>query len=573
MTERNKQCLSVYILCSFTFPMFLDGCCLGNQKKQTGGNQRGTFHQRYRAVEGEDFMIPCETLNRSMVSCSMTGEGRDGNEGLSFVCGRDFRAEAKHSGKYTCSGSKMFFHLQVVNRSLGCLQSNGIHKSVRLTVDKGGEIPCPGHNCSNNREIIWYKHNRTVSRRYCQKPGWLHLCHVIKEDAGVYFCDRQIIEEGVIWTFRRAVHVTVNPLESNEPPSIIYPNGNMKEEVELGRSHTLMCKARFPFEADVSPEVRWYINYSGKMENMTLLRMEEQHEERVTFEVLEVIRRASIKEVTPQLLNQNPTFTCIANNTHGNSNVTIKLIEKMKVKWPSLVGYPVVPLLLVAGLGMVLHVKWLEIQLIYRSHFQHGKHDKDKKEFDVLLSYVWSPPTAELEVLTISSQKGPDTDEEACLSSMDPLNTEEGNSIHRPLEVLLPHVLEDRWAYRLCLLERDVLPGGAYANDVILAMQRCRMLICLLSADYLSNSNAVFVLESGIQALLQNSSLKVLLIWTSGASASLIQPDPPLPTLVQRALKVLPSLVWTPGDSSFWRSLRKAMPDQRVKLVSLMQDQ
>ncbi|KAA8595859.1 hypothetical protein FQN60_011150 [Etheostoma spectabile] len=252
-------------------------------------------------------------------------------------------------------------------------------------------------------------------------------------------------------------------LESNEPPSIIYPNGNMKEEVELGRSHTLMCKARFPFEADVSPEVRWYINYSGKMENMTLLRMEEQHEERVTFEVLEVIRRASIKEVTPQLLNQNPTFTCIANNTHGNSNVTIKLIEKMKVKWPSLVGYPVVPLLLVAGLGMVLHVKWLEIQLIYRSHFQHGKHDKDKKEFDVLLSYVWSPPTAELEVLTISSQKGPDTDEEACLSSMDPLNTEEGNSIHRPLEVLLPHVLEDRWAYRLCLLERDVLPGGGFA--------------------------------------------------------------------------------------------------------------
>ncbi|XP_031162333.1 interleukin-18 receptor accessory protein-like isoform X2 [Sander lucioperca] len=573
MTEMNKQCLSVYILCSFIFPIFLEGCCEGNQKLKTVENQRGTFPQNYRAVEGEDFMIPCETVNQHMVSCSMTGEG---NEGISFVCGRVFRAEAKHSGEYTCSGSKMFFQLQVVNRSLGCLQSNESHKSVRLTVDKGGPISCPGHNCSNNPEIIWYKHNKTVSRRSCQKPGQLFFCYVRKEDTGVYFCDRQIIEQGVTWTFRRAVHVTVIPPKSNDPPSIIYPYGNMKEEVELGRSHTLMCKARFLFEIDVSPEVRWYMNYGGKMENMTLLPMEFS-ENRVTFPVLEVIRRAIIKEVTPQLLNQNHTYTCIANNTHGNSNATIKLIEKIKVKWPSLVGYPVVSLLLVAGLGMVLHVKWLEIQLIYRSHFQHGKHDGDKKEFDVLLSYVWSPPTAEVEGV-LTSHKGPDTDEEACLSSMDPLNTEEGNSTQRPLEVLLPHVLEDRWAYRLCLLERDVLPGGAYANDVILAMQRSRMLICLLSADYLSNSNAVFVLESGIQALLQNSSLKVLLIWTSRASASLIQSDPPLPTLVQRALKVLPSLDWTSGDptratSNFWRSLRKAMPDQRVKLVSLMQDQ
>ncbi|KAF1392676.1 hypothetical protein PFLUV_G00030530 [Perca fluviatilis] len=571
MTEVNKQCLSLYILCSFIFPIFMEGCC-GKQNKQTVGNQRGTFPQHYRAVEGEDFMIPCETVNQHMVSCSMTGEG---NEGLSFVCGRVFRAEAKHSGKYTCSGSNMFFHLQVVNRSLGCLQSNKSHKSVLLTVAQGGEISCPGSNCSNNPEIIWYKNNKNVSLRSCQTPGRLHFCEVRKEDTDVYFCDRQIIEQGVNWTFRRAVHVTVIA-KLDEPPSIIYPYGNIKEEVELGRSHTLMCKARFFFEIDRLPEVRWYRNYGGKMENMTLLPMESKD---MGLFVLEVIQRAVIEEVTPQLLNQYHTYTCIANNTHGNTNATIKLIEKMKVKWPSLVGYPVVSLLLVAGLGMVLHVKWLEIQLIYRSHFQCGKYDGDKKEFDVLLSYVWSPPTAEVEgVLTISTQKGPDTDEEACLSSMDPLNTEEGTSTQRPLEVLLPHVLEDRWAYRLCLLERDVLPGGAYANDVVLAMQRSRMLICLLSADYLSNSNAVFVLESGIQALLQNSSLKVLLIWVSRTSASLIQPDPPLPTVVQRALKVLPSLDWTSGEparatNNFWRSLRKAMPDQRVALVSLMQDQ
>lgn len=46
------------------------------------------------------------------------------------------------------------------------------------------------------------------------------------------------------------------------------------------------------------------------------------------------------------------------------------------VKWPSLVQYPIGSLLLVAGLGIILHVKWLELQLIFRSYFQFGNHSR-----------------------------------------------------------------------------------------------------------------------------------------------------------------------------------------------------
>lgn len=73
-----------------------------------------------------------------------------------------------------------------------------------------------------------------------------------------------------------------------------------------------------------------------------------------------------------------------------------------------------------------------------------------------------------------------------------------------------------------------------------------------------------------LQALLQHSAPKLLLIWTRRTSTSLIQADPPLPPVVQRALKVLPSLKWTSdkpagATSNFLRSLKKALPKHWVE--------
>nr|XP_057945360.1 interleukin-18 receptor accessory protein-like [Doryrhamphus excisus] len=549
-----------YFLFFFIIPIFSEGCCVKNYQHTKKGPRVYPAKQHYRVVEGERFIMPC--TNKTVKWSKMTEDQEKQNEG--FYCGREFFIKTKHSGNYTLLTSQMFLHLQVLReRHLPCYKAE--EGGVMLRVGAGGKIPCPGLACTNSTNFTWYKRDKRVSEQHrtsCEKNGLLHLCTVSHYDTGLYFCDQHVIEQGLQWTFRRAIHVTAIPYEStNDSPRITFPNGNTTEEVELGEPHTLTCQVHFPFEVNFSAQIQWYMNYRGNMDNKTLLHSERQPQRKVTFKEFMVTETATIQQVTA--LHFDHMYTCIATNSVGNCSVTVKLKRTIQVKWPSLVGYLVAALLLVAGLVIVLHVKWLELRLIYMSRFKHGKDDDEEKDFDVFLSYVWTTRCVEADG-TLSSLSGPRLQD--YLSALELFSSGGKTGDQRPPEVLIYKVLEDLWGYRLCLLERDILPGGAFTNDVVHALRRSQILICVVSNDYLSDSDAVFVLESGIQVLLQNSSLKILLIWTSKTSTSFTQPYSPLPPVVQRALKVLPSLNWTSGraTSNFWRSLRKALPKHRV---------
>lgn len=70
----------------------------------------------------------------------------------------------------------------------------------------------PFHNVSKTQTSVFFlqgiKAVSEQSRASCEQNGKLRLCRVSERDTGVYFCDRQITERGVKWTFRRAVNVT-----------------------------------------------------------------------------------------------------------------------------------------------------------------------------------------------------------------------------------------------------------------------------------------------------------------------------------------------------------------------------
>ncbi|XP_049574924.1 interleukin-18 receptor accessory protein isoform X2 [Syngnathus scovelli] len=581
--------VSVYVKFKIELILFLRNT-LGCHRK-TSGPRTTTIQQNYRVVEGEMFLMPC--TNNKVTWHKMRAE-RGENGDFFFDCGTEFLTQANHSGNYTLLNGTMFLYLQVMDKHrLPCYKDE--EAVVTLIARAGGTIPCPGFNCTLSTSVTWYKvrqrqtysrfdvtetpgcsfsqGDKSISKMHranCVRNGGLQLCTVSQHDTGRYFCDKHFVEQGVQWTFRRPVAVTAIPFEKvSASPRITLPDDSAPQEVELEERHTLSCLVHFPFEVNFSPQVQWYMNEGDEGGKRNLMQTESQRCNRVTFEEYLVTTKALIQQVTA--LHLKHTYTCMASNSAGNSSVTVKLKMKTKEKWPSLISYPIASLLLLAGVAIVLRVKWLELQLIYISRLQSEKVDADEKEFDVFFSYVWTSPHYEAAGLTRSAQSSPNSHDSP--STFEPFNLEHVIDNLRPPEVVIPMVLEDLWGYRLCLTERDMLPGGAYTNDVVHAIRRSQILICVVSADYLSNSNAVFVLESGIQVLLQSSTLKILLIRTSRTSACFEQLDSPLPSVVQRALKVLPSLDWNLGQTesatgNFWRSLKKALPKHRVRSVT-----
>ncbi|KAM9817156.1 interleukin-18 receptor accessory protein-like [Neosynchiropus ocellatus] len=533
----------------FLIAPIVSECCCGKNTNTSKGFQQDTKRLYYRAVEGEVFMLPC---NNRKVTWFRIGES-PGEQNNSFECETKFFTKVTHSGNYTDGNREQFLHLHVVSKaSLPCSDPDG-ESHVMLKLNTGENISCPGFNCNDNSQVTWYKDSKPVSeqnRDSRSDNGLLLLCTVNEYDTGVFFCDRNIIEQGVHWTYRRSVQATViAQSRANEPPHIVHRK--TVEEVEIGRSHSLVCQVHFPFELQFTPDVQWYKNQGGNKENRIQLQVDKQKyvvlQELLAIDRHQVTASTQIDKVTTQHLHD--TYTCVASNNAGSSNVTISLRRKITVTHPCLVGYPMAFLVVVTVLGLVLRRNWLELQLLIRSHCQYGKRLRDK-EFDVFLSYDSSPPTAEFMI------DSPHTE----LKAGCPLISAE------PVEFELSRILEDCWGYRLCMIERDLLPGGVYRDDVETAIQRSQMVICVLSPDYLSNANTLFVLESGVQALLNASIQKLLLIQTGQTPTRIAQVHS---AVVHRALKVLPCLVWTSGEtdtarSSFLKSLRQTLPPQPV---------
>ncbi|XP_025788626.1 interleukin-18 receptor accessory protein isoform X3 [Puma concolor] len=370
--------------------------------------------------------------------------------------------------------------------NVSCVPNNFVSHEQQLLIGSTAYINCPSFHCQSDAqrsEVTWYKNGKLLSE---ERSNSILVDEVYDHDQGIYVCDYTDSDNTSLWTVRAVVQVTTIVKDTIFKPDILDPIKDTLE-VELGKPLTLNCTARFGYQRDFKPVMKWYIKDSDQEWEVPT---PEQKRVKYTKKDDIIERVVHLKEVTQRDLHRK--FVCFAQNSIGNTTQSIQLREKKG----------------------------------------------DKKVFDAFVSYAkWSS-----------------------------FESEATSSLHEEYLALnlFPEVLENKYGYNLCLLERDVAPGGAYAEDIVNIIKKSRRGIFILSPNYVTGPS-VFELQAAVNLALDDQTLKLILI-----KFCPFQEPESLPHLVKKALRVLPTVTWrglksVPPNSRFWTQMRYHMPVKNSK--------
>nr|XP_027807593.1 interleukin-18 receptor accessory protein isoform X1 [Marmota flaviventris] len=400
------------------------------------------------------------------------------------------------------------------------------HKQY-LLLGRMDSIYCPSLSCQNEKqspEVTWYQNGKLLSE---EKSSSILVDDTYVYHQGTYVCDYTQPDSASLSTIRDVVQVMTIVEDTKFKPDILDPIQDTLE-VELGKSLTLRCKARFGFEKLFRPVIKWYIQDADR-EWEAPNSEKKSIQSTVKDEVIECV--FSLESPTQRDLSRK--YVCFAQNSIGNVTWTLQLREKKGVVFLYILLGTVMTLVGTLAAGALIYMYWIEMVLLCRSCRSKDETLRDKKEFDAFVSYAkWS---------SLESEASSALSEE-----------------HLALN-LFPEVLENKYGYTLCLLERDVVPGGVYAEDIVSIIKKSRRGIFILSPNYV-NGPSVFELQAAVNLALDDQTLKLILI----KFRSFQEPES-LPHLVKKALRVLPTVTWkgfksVRPNSQFWTQMRYHMP-------------
>ncbi|XP_008838535.1 interleukin-18 receptor accessory protein [Nannospalax galili] len=404
---------------------------------------------------------------------------------------------------------------------------NLVEHKQDLLIGSTGSIYCPSLGCQSgiqSPEMTWYKNGQLLPQ---EKSNPIIVDEVYHFNRGMYICDYTQSNNVSSWTVRAAVQVRTVVDDINLKPAILEPIVDTVE-VELGKPLTLPCKVQFGFQRALKPVIRWYIRESAQEWEIQGFQ-EKSIKSTLKDKVIEYTM--FLEEVTERDLGKK--FVCFAQNSIGNTTQIIKLKEKKRVLFLYILLGTIMVLVSLLVAGAFLYTYWIEMVLLCRTYWSKDETLGDKKEFDAFVSYA-KCSSFESEAVSSPSEE------------------------HLALK-LFPEVLENKYGYSLCLLERDVPPGGVYADDIVNIIKTSRRGVFILSPNYV-NGPHVFELQAAVNLALADQTLKLILIKFCD-----FQEPESLPLLVRKALRVLPTVTWkglksVRPSSRFWTQMCYHMP-------------
>ncbi|XP_071898341.1 interleukin-1 receptor accessory protein isoform X10 [Anas platyrhynchos] len=446
------------------------------------------------------------------------------------------------TGNYTCMlrnttyCSKVAFPLEVVPKD----QDSCVSHSIKPTEQKfylehaNEKIICPDIDgffpASVTPTVKWYQTCKLVdgfNNRYPQGPK-LVISIVRSAYEGNYTCIVTFKDHGRTYNLTRTVMMKVVGSPNKAlPPQFTSPNEKVIYELEAGDDLVLSCEVFFTFLKDSRTEVWWTIDGKNTDDIMDPKIKVTQSEIIGRFEDKTIIRTLTVAKATPEDLKRN--YTCYARNAKGETYS--QAIVRMKVIAPK---YTVelacglgATILLVVVLIVVYHVYWLEMVLFYRAHFGTDETVLDGKEYDVYVSYARNAEEEEFVLLTLRG------------------------------------VLENEFGYKLCIFDRDSLPGGIVTDETLSFIQKSQRLLVVLSPNYVSQgTQALLELKAGLENMASKGNIKVILVQYKAIKKSTVKE-------LKQAKAALTIIKWK-GEKSkfpkvrFWKQLQVEMPAKKI---------
>ncbi|XP_042314152.1 LOW QUALITY PROTEIN: interleukin-1 receptor accessory protein [Sceloporus undulatus] len=459
------------------------------------------------------------------------------------------------TGNYTCMlrntsyCSKVAFPLEVVNKDPGSCVSQAVKPEEVLMYLSYTNInlTCPDvegfYPAHIKPKFHWYKapsHPRSTfpgnssSEPFCtlvdkfheRKAYGINLTFFIVRQTyyGDYTCIATYRENGRDFNLTRTFRVkVVAPPSSSTAPQITTPNNYVVYEYKPGADIILHCEVIFTFLKDSPQEVWWTIDGKNTDEITELKFNISQREAPLDIGSVLVVKTLFVSKVTEKDLKRN--YTCFAHNNNGTTHMQAWV--RMKVPVPR---YTVelacglgATILLVVILTVIYHAYWLEMVLFYRAHFGTDETILDGKEYDIYVSYARNAEEEEFVLLTLRG------------------------------------VLENEFGYKLCIFDRDSLPGGIVTDETLSFIQRSRRLLVVLSPNYvLQGTQALLELKAGLEDMASRGTIKVILVQYRAVKRSKVKE-------LRQAKAALTVIKWKGEKSSyprgrFWKRLLVEMP-------------
>ncbi|XP_072897782.1 interleukin-1 receptor accessory protein-like [Hemitrygon akajei] len=476
----------------------------------------------YRSRQGEELDEPIDFHQ---------AEERVSNEeeGLWF-----WPAFVNDSGNYTC----------MLRNASGCLRvsvslfvtqkrPNRCARNVELYLGDLSLQQCPGTSDFSpalfNMSTVWYWRGQIIdsgSNMLNNIDGQLRVNIVMEHHEGNYTCIVTVMRRGLAFNLTRILCATIAGSQRElKPPILNQPAAGLRVEVEYGQEVNLTCSAFFHYILESPTTVQWSVD-GRQAEELAPAMQVFLSEEKQRLRDKRITSTLNIREVTRADIQRN--YTCLAQNSKGSKSIQAVLVWKGPSYAIGLGCALGVTLLIIVTSVVVYHFWWIEIVLFYRLYFGTDETIGDGKEYDAYVSYARSAEEEEFVLMTLQT------------------------------------VLENEYGYKICIYDRDSLPGGVITDETLACIWRSRRLVVVLSPNYLTNgTQALLELRAGMERMASTGQIRVILVE--------FRPVEKVSQVAElRRLKAVMATIKWRGEQSrdpkskFWKQLRVSLPTRRA---------